>query len=541
MVEAMMPEYSLTCRMKPYIQPFERTLALRELAVTAKAQPTPIESDARHEPLEFRIVTTVNPEKLLMDLAYWESVRNGRTGLTAQVLREASVNLARQGAESVRSRVLRDRPTAAALPSRRYLRYGPHGLHEYRGKFFPQLVRALINIADLRKGAIVLDPMCGSGTTPVEVILSGYRARGLDLNPLSVLVSRAKCSILGFEPAPLADVYEGLRSRLLAGKRPSGYRDLRWFNSLPVEDQDYLRAWFAKVVLVDLDLIVQTIGNISSPILQDFFRVVLSNILRRVSYQKPEDLRVRREMKPDDHYDPIDDFLRSLDSAVASVLAFLHTEGSLSRADWEVSEGDARSAVQKLKQLAGSIDAIITSPPYAMALPYLDTDRLSLCYLGLLPRPAHRRRDAQMIGNREVTNSQRDGLWSQYLRDKALLPTPIQDVIERVNSLNSSTTVGFRRRNLPALLAKYFLDMGAVLGQMASLLRPGGHAFIVVGSNHTIAGGQRIDIPTADMLADLAVLAGLTPREHVSMELLVSRDIFKKNAGNSETILHFVR
>ena len=55
----------------------------------------------------------------------------------------------------------------------------------------------------------------------------------------------------------------------------------------------------------------------------------------------------------------------------------------------------------------GKIDAIINVPPYATALPYLDTDRLSLCYLGLLSRPEHRQRDQDMIGNREISEGQR--------------------------------------------------------------------------------------------------------------------------------------
>ena len=77
----------------------------------------------------------------------------------------------------------------STLPNKRCLRYATHGLHEYRGKFFPQLVRALMNIARLPEDAVVLDPMCGSGTTLVEARLSGRRSYGLDMNPLSVFVT----------------------------------------------------------------------------------------------------------------------------------------------------------------------------------------------------------------------------------------------------------------------------------------------------------------------------------------------------------------
>ncbi|MBZ0297287.1 MAG: hypothetical protein K8L99_32305, partial [Anaerolineae bacterium] len=56
---------------------------------------------------------------------------------------------------------------------------------------------------------------------------------------------------------------------------------------------------------------------------------------------------------------------------------------------------------------------------------------------------------------------------------------------------------------------------------------------------HTIAGGQRIDIPTDVLLGQLGESVGLCLERAIPMEMLVSRDIFKKNAGSAETILCF--
>jgi len=51
--------------------------------------------------------------------------------------------------------------------------YATHGLFPYRGKFHPQLIKALLNIIGIRKGETILDPMCGSGTANVEAALMG--------------------------------------------------------------------------------------------------------------------------------------------------------------------------------------------------------------------------------------------------------------------------------------------------------------------------------------------------------------------------------
>src|SRR5262249_10322825 len=47
-------------------------------------------------------------------------------------------------------------------------KYATHGLHPYKGKFYPQLTKALINIAGVPLGARILDPFCGSGTALLE-------------------------------------------------------------------------------------------------------------------------------------------------------------------------------------------------------------------------------------------------------------------------------------------------------------------------------------------------------------------------------------
>lgn len=536
-----MSKYRLLCRIKPYIQPFERELAIRELTVMAQAQPVSHLEDISFEPLIYEVVTQVKPEQLLNSLAYWESVTNGHVSFTAQVLREATVNVVRNGTANINLVEQLLVEGEVTLPKRRSLRYGPHGIHEYRGKYFPQLVKSLSNIAGLSQGNLIFDPMCGSGTTAVEGILLNCDVQGLDMNPLSVLMSRTKCGILSVNPAHLLETYEVLRETVNRLSYQRTKQTLCWFRKLSHEDQAYLHRWFAPEVLVSLDAIMQQIQQVSPGVIRDFFTLVLSNILRGVSWQKLDDLRVRKDVQPVDYYDPFRDFLAELDRSTKVVLAFLYNEGPLDRSRWHIQEGDARQASHYLKTMTGSIDAIITSPPYAMALPYLDTDRLSLSYLGLLPRPKHRKRDLEMIGNREVTESQRRAYWEMYEYNKANLPLAVQNLVKRVHDLNQTTQVGFRRRNVPALLAKYFTDMQAVLQEMSVLLRKGASAFVVVGNNHTIAGGQRVDIDTAYLLGELGETVGLRLEENLPMDMLVSRDIHRKNTVASESILFFRR
>lgn len=525
----------LVCRMKPYIQPFERTLALAELSALAQAEPVALDKmvDA---PVRFSVPPAAKADALARHLAYWEAIETETPRLTTQVLRERTVNVVRNGVPTRQiPQLLQD--TNIVLPNRRCLRYGTHGIHEYRGKFFPQLVRSLINIAEVPKRGVVADPMCGSGTTAVEAVLGEYHALGLDMNPLSVLMGRTKCTLLSVEPEMIEANYESIREKLL---RPSGKRNgkLTYFSSLPERDREYLSGWFSEQVLHDLDEVARTIGQADAQV-RDFFRLCLSNILRSVSWQKEDDLRVRKEVHPDADIDPIREFLEELGRSVRVVLAFLHHNCESGFGAFDIAEGDARSLTTVWSRWAGKIDAIITSPPYATALPYLDTDRLSLSYLGLLERPKHRQKDQDMIGNREISEKQRLAYWNLFNDKKNKLPKSVKSLIETVDRLNSRIEVGFRRRNLPALLTKYFMDMQQVFEGMKEVLKPGRPAYVVIGNNHTIAGGQRVEIETANLLVDIAKTAGLKSEKRIAMEMLVSRDIFKKNAVASEEILCF--
>ena len=81
--------------------------------------------------------------------------------------------------------------------------------------------------------------------------------------------------------------------------------------------------------------------------------------------------------------------------------------------------------------------------------------------------------------------------------------------------------------------------MKEVMGGMYRTLKPGRFAFVVVGNNHTIAGGHRVEIPTASFLQDIARIVGFEVGDALSMDMLVSREIFRKNAMASEEILTF--
>lgn len=74
--------------------------------------------------------------------------------------------------------------------------YATHSLFPYRGKFHPQLIKSLLNIIRIKKGEIILDPMCGSGTTNIEAALLGINSVAVDISPFCRLMTKTKYEAL---------------------------------------------------------------------------------------------------------------------------------------------------------------------------------------------------------------------------------------------------------------------------------------------------------------------------------------------------------
>jgi len=70
--------------------------------------------------------------------------------------------------------------------------YAFHNLYPYKGKFYPRVVRTLINTFSLTQDNLILDPFNGSGTTTHEASLKGIESVGIDITPIGVIISKLK-------------------------------------------------------------------------------------------------------------------------------------------------------------------------------------------------------------------------------------------------------------------------------------------------------------------------------------------------------------
>lgn len=491
-----MTEYRITWHQYRYF-PYERELARREAGALLDLQDFAERSDGLLVPPETCVES-------VRRLTYFAGLKNGHDVLTT---------------------TQRDLEAAANARGRQSTRYSVHGLHEYKGKFNPQIAKALLNIFSVGPGSRVLDPFCGSGTTLVEAVQMGADGAGTDLNPFAIFLANAKQLALRTPADALTKTLSKLEARLRP--RPK---------SIPGRADNerlaYLQLWFNDRQLVDIEHVRLSILNAcgaDAPI----FLAVASDLLRDYSLQDPNDLRIRRrkDAPPSEPYQQA--FLERARDVLARVGAAQTVLGG------KIGFGEARLADNtklSTKSFGCKFDCAVTSPPYAMALPYIDTQRLSLVWLGLSDPNAIMTLESSLIGSREMR-----GTVKREIED-ALRTNPFNLPLEQLKfcrALAAALTEkdGFRRQAVPLLLYRYFGAMRQAFVGVKKAMKKGAPFALVVGHNHTTLGGVRFDIDTPRHLADLAVDAGWSLDELLPLQTYQRYGYHAANAVRAEALI----
>lgn len=443
-------------------------------------------------------------------------------------------------------RTVADLPTAQALtelthhsergsrPTRQATRYLVHGLHEYKGKFNPQTARALINTIDPEATAL-MDPYCGSGTTLIEGMRLGLTSAGIDQNPLAAWISRIKVQTLALSGHhDLVDRFDALVARLTKVVR-AAQASGRAVTPLGVDPDDdvYLRHWFPEPVLGALWEGLRVCRETDDPV-ADIGMLCISNIVRQVSWQLPEDLRVRRRQATWVPPAVADLLVDALKRARLAVLETAIAPNLASEDAATVHLGSSRDAAVVQRAWPTGRRLVVTSPPYATALPYIDTDRLSIVLLGLAPATAIRQLEQQLTGSREWRVSDANSWHEAMTRNSSGLPIEILDVLHLIETNNSKTSAGFRRQAVPSLLYRYFAHMGETLDALAKTMARGERVVMVVGSNRTGRGDHQVEIRTPELLGRLSEDSGYTFTERIPLETWARYGMHSKNAVSAE-------
>ncbi len=509
--------------------PYERHLAELEVKRLLGVAPSEVDGSLQAQTLNGVDVHTLQRFTYFQDIV----VADGATVVPQQARLEASAT------KHGDPRRLRRQST----------RYSAHGLHEYRGKFNPQIVRAMINLFELEAGDRIWDPFCGSGTVLLEALHQGLSAVGVDLNPLAVAITNAKLAAVRARPDTLKHAADMIAERIqtrsmwLTGESPDDEEikeslGRNWLEQFRCSD--YLVRWFPIPVLAQFVVILDAINEVAPTSLRNVFRIILSDIARDVSWQDPGDLRIRRRRDPAPSYPAIQAFLATLQARVDAVTAA--REHLPSHKGWQRAfEGDS-SDIQTLKRSARKfldegVDCVLSSPPYATALPYIDTQRLSIALFGLATAQEIHQLDSALIGSREVSTRERRALEESINDNQAHVVCDVWRLCKMLKDAYAPGNDGFRRQNMPAVVYRYFSGMTRAMEVAKWHLRKGGWLAFIVGPNRTSLGGEEFLIDTPTLLAATGEHIGLKLIEMHELNTYRRYDIHSHNSIREEQLL----
>lgn len=418
--------------------------------------------------------------------------------------------------------------------------YITHGIHAYKGKFYPQLANCLINIEKKSDSPIrVLDPFCGSGTTLLEASLDGNFAIGMDMNPIAVCIAKAKNEILTVSKSVVLRCFQTIQDELLSAKK------LKESDSeFPQELHEELYSWFPANVVYKINFILSNIRLFGNQKLINYFEVLLSSILRDVSQQDPKDLRIRRRKVQIDDAPVFDLFLKVVEKERKKMENFWLTkrQGVVSIGAVSLGLFDNRNigSYKALHINEGEIDCVVTSPPYATALPYIDTDRLSILVVNKLSSPERADIERTLTGSREIRKSDLNFLDNHILSGNVELPSVVCKSLLKIYLANKNNKdAGFRKKNTAAVLLRYFLDMKEVLRNIYFVLKPGASAYFVVGDSKTNLDDDWYHIKTCDFLIEIAKMMGFDASCFMRISVTNDNMVNSKNFIDTNCILRF--
>jgi hypothetical protein len=355
-----------------------------------------------------------------------------------------------------------------------------HGIFKYPCKFIPHIPRWFLKNygSDNTKKFGVLDPFMGSGTTLVEASLLGYKSYGIDIDPLSKLLSKVKTTPLSTIDTDIINWFLVSYPELIL-KFSKSKKSIKKF----IPEPELVNYWFSEEDIEKISFIRFLISNIfkdsNNKNVKDFLEIILASIIRKVSKadnQSPKpyiSTRIKKES-----LNVFDEFYKSLTKHLVGISHFSRETKASVKIIWFDARDIDRSNLFKKK-----VSLAMTSPPYINAFDYVRSLKLENFWLDGF--------DKEKIP--ELYNYQ---IWTEKVKTSKDVP---RFGIEELDIILSGIHSVDKKRAW--VTYEYFLAMQKNIQSVFECLELGGYYCIVVW-NSTI---RNIEVDTAKFLSEIAI------------------------------------
>ena len=289
------------------------------------------------------------------------------------------------------------------IPRDRVNFYLTHDFHPYFAAYPPELVSRLLNKYS-NKGDIFLDPFMGGGSSIVE----GYRLKrntiGMDISPFAKFISEVKTNPIKVNDKKILSILFEIKNDIF-NNRLTQFKNFN-YKTPKITNID---KWFKKEVQFELAIILNHLNNIEDESLRKFLLLAFSSIIRKVSNAKnaQQHVCIARDKKIPNAYLLFEEKVKLMSNQMKEYVLKL---GDLK--DYKMPElysHDIRKMDEIIKP--GSVDIIITSPPYGTGSRYTEVNRLNFEWLGLEKPP----RGTTLESTNDFKNELKKGIEKMYV------------------------------------------------------------------------------------------------------------------------------
>ena len=219
-----------------------------------------------------------------------------------------------------------------------------HNWYYFKEGFSKQFVDIFINKFNLNNNSLVLEPFCGSGTTPLVCKQHGIKSIAFDVSPFFVFVSRVKTRDYDLEKLK-QDIDKAISWKF---EKP---------DRLPKEK--HIRKVFSRYTLEDTIFYKNKILEIEDEYSRDFLLLALVDSAIKSSWTIKDGavVKIQKKGKP-----PLKKFFKYKIKKMYKDLK----KSDLKKVDIGIELGDSRSMQLENE----TVDAVITSPPYLNKIEY---------------------------------------------------------------------------------------------------------------------------------------------------------------------------
>lgn len=367
-----------------------------------------------------------------------------------------------------------------------------HGFHKYPGKFIPQIPEWAIKTYLNNTDQIVLDPFSGSGTSLVEATKLGYNSYGVDIDPLSCLISKVKSTPL--EEEKFLMIGEWLTNNtevVIPIFKPEVDNLTHWFTEDAINKLSRLRT-----LIDEIPIKFSKVVNIED--YYDGFIVLFSSIIRRVSNADNQSQKTyvsgTKPKKPAEVYSL---FSKQLKVFVKGFHELEFLWNRKAKATIFKSKGDPNFS----DIIPKKVDLIVTSPPYIKSIDYVYNQMVELFWVGDLfsmdTQVKQNEKRKLYTGTTLVPKKKYGDFFNNYqYSDIELLNKSIKQISQDEKNGEKHAYIVY----------KYFEFMKQHFKSASMTMNSGAYYVMAVG-NSTVSN---VEINTADILIQLANYFGLT-------------------------------